>query len=99
MVDAISRPSRDSIIGLTPGAFQGLRDSLGPFDLDVMASTASAQRAPRGEVVLPFVSQLNCPGSTYRLFERAFSKTRGTGAPVVVYCFPLQSWRDTWYST
>ena len=63
IADAISRPSRESIIRLHPGAFQNVWEALGPFSINLMASTASAQRIPGSSHTLPFFSQYDCPGS------------------------------------
>ena len=46
IADAISQPSRESIIGRHPRAFRIVWEALGPFSIDLMASTASSQRIP-----------------------------------------------------
>eukprot|EP00903_Cladosiphon_okamuranus_P010409 g9846.t1 len=44
--DSISRPSREFIIRLQQEQFRRLWEALGPFDMDLMASDASAQQNP-----------------------------------------------------
>ena len=41
VADAISRPSRETIIRIAPVTFKALWDEIGPFNVDVMACTAS----------------------------------------------------------
>ena len=69
VADAISKPSRDSKIRLTAEAFRALWDDLGPFNMDLMASTASAQRVPGNAGTLPFFSRNSIakarPGRTF----------------------------------
>ena len=57
VADAISRPSRESIVRLQSDTFRWVWDELGPFNIDLMASTESAQRIPRSTSTLPFFSQ------------------------------------------
>ena len=42
IADATSRPSRESFFRLHPGTFRIMWEALGPFSIDLMASTASA---------------------------------------------------------
>ena len=89
VADAISRPSRDSIIRLTPEAFRALWDDLGPFNVDLMASTASAQRVPGNAGTLPFFSQFHCEGSSGAdVLSQDVSRVQGTGESAFGYCFP-----------
>ena len=41
VADAISRPSRETIIRIAPVTFKALWDEIGPFNVDLMACTAS----------------------------------------------------------
>ena len=55
VVDAISRPSWDTIIPIAPVAFKALWDATGPFNVDLMACAASVLRSPViGEALLFF---------------------------------------------
>lgn len=45
-MDAVSRPSRDSIVRLVRDGFYSLRAAPGPFNVDLMACSASAWRSP-----------------------------------------------------
>ena len=86
---AISRPSRDSMICLTPEAFRALWDDLGPFNIYFMASTASAQRVPGNAGTLPFFSQFHCEGSSGAdVLSQDVSRVLGTGESAFGYCFP-----------
>ena len=89
VADAISRPSRESIIRLTPDAFRVLWDTLGPFNIDLMASTASAQRPPGDTETLPFFSLYDCEGSSgVDVLSQDVSRVPGTGEPAFGYGFP-----------
>ena len=46
VADAISRPSREAIISIAPAAFKVLRVEMSPFNVDLMACTASVVRSP-----------------------------------------------------
>ena len=89
VADAISRPSRESIIGLQPDAFRRVWDEWGPFSIDLMASTASAQRIPQSTETLPFFSQYDCEGSLgVDVLAQDVSRVPITGEPAFGYCFP-----------
>ena len=63
IADAISRPSRGAIVRIAPAAFETVWDEMGPFDVDLMACTASVARSPLNGGALPFFSQHDCAGS------------------------------------
>ena len=89
IADAISRPSRESIIRLKPHVFQKLWDHFGPFDVDLMACNSSAQRVPGTPKVLPFFSRYDCKGSAgIDAFANDVSIVPGTGRSAFSYCFP-----------
>ena len=89
VADATSRPSRDSIIRLTPEAFRTLWDDLSPFNMDLMASTASAQRVSGNAGTLPFFSQFHCEGSSGAdVLSQDVSRIPGTGESAFGHCFP-----------
>lgn len=90
VADAISRPSRESIIRLKADDFEILWDALGPFNIDLMASTASAQRVPGGSTeALPFFSQYGCEGSSgVDVLSQDVSKIPGTRETAFGYSFP-----------
>lgn len=64
VADAISRPSREATIRISPAAFELVLSELGPSTVDLMACTASAPRPPGVQEPLPFFSRHDCPGST-----------------------------------
>ena len=87
--DAISRPSRQWTVRLQPDAFRRGWDKLGPFNLDLMASTESARRIPRSTGILPLFSQYDCPGSCgVDALAQDVSKVPVTGEQAFGYCFP-----------
>lgn len=87
--DAISRPSGDSIIQLLPAAFRQLWVAMGPFDIDLMACTASAQLSPHTGARLTFVSLYNCPESAgVDVFAQDVANMPGKAEPAFGYCFP-----------
>lgn len=89
IADAISRPSRESVIRLKPLAFQQLWAALGPFNFDLMASSESAQRDPGSNDRLPFFSQHDCEGSSgVNVLAQDVSRVPGTGVKMFGYCFP-----------
>ena len=63
VADAISRPSRETVVCLMQAAFQALRDIMGPFDVDLMASDVSVQRHPFTGIAFPFFSRYDCEGT------------------------------------
>ena len=63
VVDAISRPSWDTIIPIAPVAFKALYDEMSPLNVDLMACAASVLRSPVSGEALPFFSQYDCAGS------------------------------------
>ena len=63
VADAISRTSRDALIRIAPAAFRVMWDEMGPFNIDLMACTASVLRSPVSAEALPFFSQYACGGS------------------------------------
>jgi len=89
VADAISRPSRDSIIQLLPQAFQVLWETFGPFDIDLMACTTSAQLSPQTGDRLPFFSHFSCPDSAgVDVLAQDVAFLPGTTEPAFGYCFP-----------
>lgn len=92
IADAISRPSREAIIQLLPAAFRRLWEAMGPFDIDLMACTASAQVSPVTGLSLPFFSRFSCPGSAGRdVLAQNAAVMPGTTVPAFGYCFPPPS--------
>ena len=72
-----------------PDAFQTGWNELGPFNLDLMASTASAQRVPPSPHTLPFSSQYNGAGSSgVDVLAEDVARVPGIGEPAFGYCFP-----------
>lgn len=63
VADAISRPSREATVRISPAAFEHVWGELGPFVIDLMACTASALRHPGSQEPLPFFPRHDCPGS------------------------------------
>ena len=79
----------ESIARLHPGAFRSVRKALGPFSIDLMASTASAQRIPRSSRTLPFFSQYDCAESLgVDVLAQDVSRLPGTGGQAFGYYFP-----------
>lgn len=89
IADAISRPSREVVTQLLPAAFQRLWDAMGPFDLDLMACTSSAQASPITGLRLPFFSRFSCPGSAGTdMLAQNVAVMPGTSMQAFGYCFP-----------
>ena len=89
IADAISRPLRESIIRLHPGALRNVWEALGPFSIDLIPSTASAQRIPGSSHTLPFFSQYDCPESLgVDVSAQDVSRLPRTGEQTLGYCFP-----------
>ena len=89
MADAISRPSRESIIRLRPDALQAVCNELGPFTIDLMASTASAQRIPQSARTLPLFSRYDCAGpSGVDVLAQDVSRVPGIGEPAFGFVSP-----------
>lgn len=89
VADAISRPSRESTIRLSTSAFDALWQALGPFNVDLMACTASVQRSPQNGEALPFFSQYDCAGSGgLDVLAQDVARVPGTSIPAFGYCFP-----------
>lgn len=89
IADAISRPSREAIIQLLPDAFRRLWEAMGPFDIDLMACTASVPTSPVTGRSLPFFSRYSCPGSAGRdVLAQDVAVMPGTTVPAFGYCFP-----------
>ena len=88
VADAISRPSRDTIIRLARAAFLAVFDELGPFNIDLMACTASVQRSPDGRP-LRFMSHYSCAGTAgVDVLAHDVSVLPGTGDEAFGFCFP-----------
>lgn len=89
VADAISRPSRDTIIRLQPDAFRTLWEAFGPFNIDLMACTASVQHSPRSGAALPFFSRYHCAGSAgVDVFAQDLAVLPGGAGPAFGFCFP-----------
>lgn len=89
IADIISRPLREAVPQLLPAAFQLLWDAMGPFDIDLMACTASAQVSPVTGLRLPFFARYSCPGSPGRdVLAQNVAVMLGTYVPAFGYCFP-----------
>ena len=89
VADAISRPSRGTIIRIAPAAFRALWDEMGPFNIDLMVCTASVLRSPVSGEALPFFSQYDCAGSAGTdVLAQDVSIVPGTTAPAFGLCFP-----------
>ena len=88
----ISRtPSRDHRERryLHPDAFQTVWNELDPFNIDLMASTASAPRVPPRSHTRPFSSQYNGAGSSgVDVLAQDVARSPGIGEPAFAYCFP-----------
>ena len=95
VADAISRPSRGTIIRIAPAAFRALWDEMGPFNIDLMVCTASVLRSPVSGEALPFFSQYDCAGSagTDVLAQDVLIEP-GTRAPAFCFCFPPRAMAD-----
>lgn len=89
IADAISRPSRESIIRLHPDAFQAVWSELGPFSIDLMASTVSTKCVPQSSRTLPFFSQYACEGSSgVDVLAQDVSCVPCAGEPAFGFCPP-----------
>lgn len=89
VADAISRPSRDSTVRLAPDAFGALWEALGPFNVDLMACSASAQCSPVSGFPLPFFSHFDCPGSAgVDVLAHNVAVVPGTVEEAFGFCFP-----------
>ena len=89
VADAISRPSRDTIIRIAPVAFKALYDEMSPLNVDLMACAASVLRSPVSGEALPFFSQYDCAGSAGTdVLAQDVSIVPGTTAPAFGLCFP-----------
>ena len=89
VADAISRPSRESIVRLQPDAFRLVWDDLGPFKIDLMASTESAKHIPRSTSTSPFFSQYDCARSSgVDVLAQDFSRVPIPGEQAFGCCFP-----------
>lgn len=89
VADAISRPSREAIIRITPPAFREVWDTLGPFNVDLMTCTASALRPPESDHSLPFFSQYDCAGSAGTdVLAQDVSLLLGWCTPAFRFCPP-----------
>ncbi|CAM9559979.1 unnamed protein product [Pylaiella littoralis] len=90
VADAIYRTSRDTIIRMSPSAFRRVRDQFGPFNIDLIACNASAQRSPLTGLRLPFFSRYDCEGSLGRdVLAQNVAVVPPTGTPAFGFCFPL----------
>eukprot|EP00752_Nemacystus_decipiens_P016879 g15111.t1 len=88
VADAISRPSRDTIIRLKREVFLALYERLGPFNIDLMACAASVQSSPRG-LPLRFFSQYSCAGTAgVDILAQDVSVLPGTQSEAFGFCFP-----------
>lgn len=88
VADAITRPSKEEIVRLTAGAFQRLWDYFGEFNVDLMASTESAQLTPGG-TRLPFFSRYQCQDSAgVDVFAQDVSVVPGATTRAFGSCFP-----------
>ena len=82
VADAISWPSRNAIVHIAPAAFRATWDELGPFNVDLMACTASVLQFPVSLETLPFFSQYDCAGSAGTdLLTQHLSIVPGTTTP------------------
>lgn len=89
VADAISRPSRETLVQLSTPAFNQLWADLGPFNVDLMACTASAQRSPVTGVTLPFFSRYHCEGTSgVDVLAKNLAVLPGTAVPAFGFCFP-----------
>ena len=89
VADAISRPSRETLVQLSQVAFRRLWAALGPFNIDLMACAASAQRSPNTGVQLPFFSRYHCDGTSgVDVLAQNLAVLPGTDAPAFGFCFP-----------
>ena len=87
--DAISRPSRDAIIHIAPAAFKVLWTEIGPFNVNLIACTASVLRSPLGGEALSFFSQYDCAASSGAdMFAQDILIVPGTRVPAFGFCFP-----------
>ncbi|CAM9718774.1 unnamed protein product [Laminaria digitata] len=87
--DATLRPSRDAVIRIAPAAFKAIWEEIGPFNVDLMACTASVVRSPLSGEALPFFSQYDCAGSAGTdVLAHDVSIVPGAGVPAFGFCFP-----------
>lgn len=74
---------------MTPAAFRGLSEEFGPFNIDLMACTWSAQHSPLTGAALPFSSRYHCAGSAgVDVFAQDVAVLPGGVAPAFGLCFP-----------
>lgn len=94
--DDLSRPAAEEYVRLEPLAFGVLWSTFGGFDMDLMATTASAQRIPAGNVgegsSLPFYSRYNTAGSSGTdVLSQNINKMPGSQRECFGFCFPPTS--------
>ena len=96
VADAISRPSRDTIIRIAPVAFKALWDEMDTFDINLMACAASVLRSLASGEARPFFSQYDCAGPVGTdVLAQDVSIVPGTTASAIGFRFPPLSWRVT----
>lgn len=89
VADAISRPSRETLVQLGATAFSQLWAEFGPFNIDLMAFSASVQRSPDTGVALPFFSRYHCEGTSgVDVLARNLAVLPGTAVPAYGFCPP-----------
>lgn len=94
--DDLSRPAAEEYVRLEPHAFGDLWRRFGDFDMDLMATTASAQRIPTGNVgegsALAFYSRFNTAGSAgMDVLSQDVSTMPGSQQACFGFCFPPTS--------
>ena len=89
VADAISRPSRETIIRIAPVTFKALWDEIGPFNVDLMACAVSVLRSPVSGEALPFFYRYNCAGPAGTdVLAQDVSIVPGTTVPTLGSRFP-----------
>ena len=96
VADAISRPSREAIIRIAPASFKGVWAELGPFNVDLMACTASVLRSALTGGALPFSSLYDCAGPAGAdVFAQDVLIVPGTRGPGLDFVSHPLSWPNT----
>lgn len=89
VADAISRPSRDTITRLAPAEFRSLWETLGPFNIDLIACNASVQASPATGAPLLFFARYHCAGTARTdMLAQDVAVLPGTGGEAFGFCFP-----------
>ena len=89
VADAISRPSRETLVQLGAAAFSHLWADFGTFDIGLMTCSTLAQRSSDTGVAIPFFSRFHCDGIFgVDVLAKTPAVLPGTEVPAYGFCFP-----------